>query len=211
MTVSPMFPLGAVLLPGGKLPLHVFEPRYQQLVRDCLESTDGPYFGEVLIARGTEVGGGDLRNDIGTRAEIVAQVQVGEGRIALDCRGRERIRVTEWFPDNPYPLADIQTWPDEDSEVTEEDFHGFSARIAELYSLLARLAGKQHVPSPRVPALGGLPDDPALHLYSLADRVPLGDQDRYALLAAAGMRERVRVFADALAGLIELAEFGLKK
>ncbi|AEF42895.1 LON peptidase substrate-binding domain-containing protein [Hoyosella subflava] len=211
MTVSPMFPLGTALLPGGRLPLHVFEPRYQELVRDCLAAPEGPFFGEVLIARGAEVGGGDLRNEVGTRAEIVANVDLGGGRIAMDCRGRERIRVTRWLPDDPYPKAEVEPWPDEDQTIGESDFHAFSARIAELYSLLARLAGKQHVPSPRVPDLGGLPEDPALHLYSLADRVPLGDADRYALLAAPGLSTRVTVFSDALDGLVELAEFGLTK
>ncbi|MDP9419021.1 MAG: LON peptidase substrate-binding domain-containing protein, partial [Actinomycetota bacterium] len=55
----PMFPLGTVLFPGVYLPLHVFEPRYQDLVRVCLEGT--PEFGVALIERGHEVGGGDVR------------------------------------------------------------------------------------------------------------------------------------------------------
>ena len=67
----PMFPLGSVLLPGVVLPLHVFEPRYQQLVRDCLE-TDEHEFGVVLIDRGSEVGGGDSRTDVGCRRQDAA-------------------------------------------------------------------------------------------------------------------------------------------
>ena len=59
MAVLPMFPLGTVLLPGAVLPLHVFEPRYRQLVQDCLAGE--PEFGVVLIERGSEVGGGDQR------------------------------------------------------------------------------------------------------------------------------------------------------
>ncbi|MEN3314917.1 MAG: uncharacterized protein V7605_1151, partial [Acidimicrobiaceae bacterium] len=54
-----MFPLGTVLFPGLALPLHVFEPRYQSLVQACLDG-DG-HFGIVLIERGSEVGGGDVR------------------------------------------------------------------------------------------------------------------------------------------------------
>ena len=50
MTVLAMFPLGTVLLPGGVLPLHVFEPRYRAMVRDCLEGSRE--FGVVLIDRG---------------------------------------------------------------------------------------------------------------------------------------------------------------
>ena len=54
MTVLPMFPLGNVLMPGGPLSLHVFEDRYRQLVRDCVEAVDHE-FGVVLIDRGHEV------------------------------------------------------------------------------------------------------------------------------------------------------------
>ena len=62
MAVLPMFPLGTVLLPGGVLPLHVFEPRYRQLVIDCLaDDTGEPEFGVTMIERGSEVGGGDQR------------------------------------------------------------------------------------------------------------------------------------------------------
>ncbi|HUF97989.1 MAG TPA: LON peptidase substrate-binding domain-containing protein, partial [Ilumatobacter sp.] len=59
-TDLPMFPLGSVVLPGGQLPLHIFEPRYRQLVQDLLASDEGSLeFGTVMIERGREVGGGD--------------------------------------------------------------------------------------------------------------------------------------------------------
>ena len=61
----PMFPLSAVLFPHSSMPLHVFEPRYRELMRDCLAG-DGR-FGIVLIERGSEVGGGDERSTLGTR------------------------------------------------------------------------------------------------------------------------------------------------
>ena len=59
----PMFPLGTVLLPGAPLPLQVFEPRYRGLTHDCLAGV--PEFGVVLIERGSEVGGGDVRTNVG--------------------------------------------------------------------------------------------------------------------------------------------------
>lgn len=66
----PMFPLGTVLLPGAYLPLHVFEPRYRRLVQACLEGS--PEFGVVLIERGSEVGGGERRFDVGCVARILS-------------------------------------------------------------------------------------------------------------------------------------------
>ena len=50
----PMFPLGSVLFPELGLPLRVFEPRYRQMVVDCLDTDRS--FGVVLIERGSEVG-----------------------------------------------------------------------------------------------------------------------------------------------------------
>ena len=49
-----MFPLGSPLLPGGVLPLHVFEPRYRQMVIDCLQADGEPEFGQALITHGRE-------------------------------------------------------------------------------------------------------------------------------------------------------------
>ena len=82
----PMFPLGNVVLPGELLPLNVFEPRYRQLVLDCL-AADVPEFGVVLIERGSEVGGGDVRASIGTVTRI-ARVHAAGHRQVPDRRRR---------------------------------------------------------------------------------------------------------------------------
>ena len=76
-----MFPLGSVLFPSAYLPLHVFEERYRQLVRDCLAGNGE--FGVVLIERGSEVGGGDVRTEVGTVARIVEVTEFDDGRFAL--------------------------------------------------------------------------------------------------------------------------------
>ena len=82
MAVTPMFPLQVAMLPGEELPLRIFEPRYTALVSDCL-ATDDPAFGVVLIAAGREVGGGDVRSDVGTMAYIAESADLGEGRYRL--------------------------------------------------------------------------------------------------------------------------------
>ena len=111
-----MFPLGSVLLPGGVLPLHVFEPRYRQLVVDCLAGRDEPEFGVTLIERGCEVGGGDVRADVGAVARIARVDALDDGRYAVVAVGTRRIRVNAWLPDDPYPLADVDDWPDDDPD-----------------------------------------------------------------------------------------------
>jgi ATP-dependent Lon protease len=110
MPVIPMFPVGSVLFPRGVLPLQVFEPRYQELVADVLD-TDGR-FGVVLIERGSDVGGGDVRTNIGTVAQIAQKGTLEDGRIILLNVGIERVRVIQWLDDDPYPQAEVESYPD---------------------------------------------------------------------------------------------------
>jgi Lon protease-like protein len=111
-----MFPLQSALLPDEDLPMQIFEPRYTALIRDCMRDDD-PRFGVVLISHGREVGGGDVRCDVGTVARITDCVDLaGSGRFVLRCRTGERIRVCDWLPDDPYPRAIVQAWPDEPGE-----------------------------------------------------------------------------------------------
>ncbi len=101
----PMFPLGSVLFPNTVLPFHVFEPRYQMLVDDCVAG-DGR-FGVVLIERGSEVGGGDTRFEIGTIAHIAGIADLEEGHRLVLAVGTTRFEVDRWLPDDPYPRAVI--------------------------------------------------------------------------------------------------------
>src|SRR5580704_2880158 len=106
---TPMFPLGLVHFPHVPLPLQAFEPRYRQLTIDCLDGDR--VFGVVLIERGSEVGGGDARFDVGTMTTIVDVGFNDLGLVRLDTVGSRRIRVTRWLPDDPYPRAEIEDLP----------------------------------------------------------------------------------------------------
>src|SRR6476619_4622640 len=86
----PMFPLGSPLLPRMLLPLRVFEPRYRAMC-DRVLGGDGR-FGVVLIERGSEVGGGEARLDVGCVAEVVRAEPQPDGGWLLACVGAERIR-----------------------------------------------------------------------------------------------------------------------
>src|SRR5580658_1736392 len=112
-----MFPLSSVLFPGAELPLHVFEPRYRDLTDHCLAG-DGE-FGVVLIARGSEVGGGDQRFAVGTVAQIAAASRFDDGRWALLVEGTRRIAVTEWLADAPYPRAVVDDLAEGDGSEDE--------------------------------------------------------------------------------------------
>src|SRR4051794_7614820 len=108
--VIPMFPLGTVLFPHALLPLRVFEPRYRVMTERVLKAERE--FGVVLIERGSEVGGGDTRFDVGTVAQIVRAEPLGDGGFVLATVGIRRVRVARWLPDDPYPQAEVVDFPD---------------------------------------------------------------------------------------------------
>ncbi|WP_432793484.1 LON peptidase substrate-binding domain-containing protein [Rhodococcus ruber] len=203
MPVLPMFPLGTVLLPGDALPLHVFEPRYRRLVRDCLADPDGPRFGVVLIERGHEVGGGETRHDVGTIARIVMDTELDDGRYVLECIGEERIRVKNWLPDDPYPRAEVEPWPDTVSGPV--DFAELSVGLGRLYGLLDRLSNGRIEP----PSITELPDEPGARLFALARFVPIGEADRLQVLTAPGPAERSAVVTECISNAVQLAQWRL--
>jgi Lon protease-like protein len=179
-----MFPLGTVLLPGMVLPLHVFEPRYRQLVEDC-EAGDGE-FGVVLIERGSEVGGGDTRTDVGTVAKIVQSQALPDGRYLLATVGARRLRVERWLDDDPYPRADVADWPDvasDDGEVDEQ-----RRTLEPLVRRAAALRTELGEAAPPVDLT--LVDDPVLAVYQAMLAAAAGPADLQALLAAPTVAER---------------------
>lgn len=203
-----MFPLESAQLPGEVLPLRIFEPRYAQLVSDCMAMSD-PAFGVVLITQGREVGGGDVRSDIGSLARITDCVDDGAGRYRLRAAIGERIRVHRWLPDAPYPIAAIEVWPDEPGPpVTHERIGQLVDMILALFQRVADAQGRR-LRSDALAVDADIADDPSRHLYALAARVPLGQADRYAVLAAPSLAERVEVLVDAIETVSAMVEFGL--
>ena len=91
-TRIPLFPLGTVLYPGLMLPLHIFEDRYRQLVRELVDAPEGASrrFGVVAIREGREVGSDGIKalHDIGCMAELRQVEQYEDGRYDIVTTGR---------------------------------------------------------------------------------------------------------------------------
>jgi hypothetical protein len=115
----PLVPLHTVLCPGIALPLHIFEERYRELVRYCIE-TPSP-FGVVLIREGAEAGGGTIAfSAIGTTAEIRRAGRYPDGRYDLLVVGTGRFAVEEvTVGDRPYILAEATLLDDEVADPDE--------------------------------------------------------------------------------------------
>jgi Lon protease-like protein len=202
----PMFPLGTVLFPGATLPLHVFEPRYRQMIGDCL-ATPEPEFGIALITRGSEVGGGDERSSVATVARLVQAAQFEDGRYALVTVGARRVRVNAWLADDPYPRADVDDWPDDvtgDSTMLAESLTGTLARVRRLNALSAEIDGNSADLSAQ------LSHDVVLASFQLCARAPVGPADQQRLLMAAGVGERLQLLNVALDDAEALLQFRLQ-
>jgi Lon protease-like protein len=196
----PMFPLGSVLFPHSVLPLHVFEPRYRQLTEECLAG-DGR-FGVVLIERGSEVGGGDVRFDVGTVAQIVQAGRFDDGRYALITVGVQRMRVRSWLTDEPYPRAEVEQLADDPGGADR-------GQVDEAARLLERvLALHAELGAPAVPAAEV--DDEVVHAsFQLASRSPLGPLDAQALLELDDAGARLGRLADLLTEEAQILQFRL--
>lgn len=190
-----MFPLSTVLYPHAALPLHVFEPRYQSLVADCLSGR--AEFGVVLIARGSEVGGGDVRHDVGTVARMELASPLPGGRWMLMTRGTVRIRVVEWLADDPYPVAMVEEAPAEADGVDAVLLDRAVAAVRRARALLSELGD--------TPPLGQaieLGEDPEAAAWRLCAMCPVSALDGQRLLEtdrAADRLERVIVLAGEVA------------
>jgi Lon protease-like protein len=190
--VLPMFPLGTVLFPHALLPLRVFEPRYRTMTAHVMRGD--AEFGVVLIERGSEVGGGDTRFDVGTVARVVRAQDLPDGGFALATVGIKRIRVIRWLPDDPYPRAEVVD-VNEPGDASTAELAGplARARIAldEVCALYRRL-------DPRVPELPVVSDAPEPASWELAARAPIGPLDAQRLLGTVAVADRLTLLADLL-------------
>jgi Lon protease-like protein len=185
--VVPMFPLGTVLFPYALLPLHVFEPRYRLMTKRVMQSDQ--QFGVVLIERGSEIGGGDTRFDIGTIARVVRANELPDGRFALVTVGLRRLRVVRWLPDDPYPQAVIEELRDPPAAPADDEGRAAVVRALDTVYGLARAADAR-VGDP--PVLGA---DPLRASYEAAAAAPVGPLDAQRLLELDGAAERLSLLA----------------
>ena len=196
-TRLPMFPLSAVLFPHASMPLHVFEPRYRSLMRDCLAGDRR--FGIVLIERGSEVGGGDERSALGTRCVITREIELPDGRWLLEVRGEALIEVEQWLPDDPYPVAlVVEPAPVPGLEDPGPALEQAIGRVRRARALLAEHGGTPALP-PDLALDGG--GDAEVAAWLLCAAAPVNAYDAQRLLAADGAEERLRLLVELMEDL----------
>ena len=185
----PMFPLGSNVFPTQVLPLQIFEPRYLELI-DVVLATESRSFGVVLIERGWEVGGGDVRSDVATRVEVLQAEQVPDGRWAVVGAGVERLTVIEWLDDDPFPRALVA--PRDRVDDGGAPLGELEDLLAETLGIGARLVGAEP------PDLDQLASDPINRLDQMSAVAPLTPFDRQGILEAGSTSIQIERLRSAL-------------
>ena len=176
----PLFPLGTVLYPGLLLPLHIFEDRYRQLVRDLLDGPEPRRFGVIAIRTGRETGvdGVSALYEIGCTATLRRVVEHEDGRFDLVTAGAQRFRLAGLDHSKPYLQGDVALLP----EDTGDD-----AAAAVAMEAVQRGFGdyRQALAKRGAGAVGTIemPDDPVQLSYLVAASIVVDLRDHQTLLA----------------------------
>jgi Lon protease-like protein len=176
----PLFPLGTVLYPGLLLPLHIFEDRYRQLVRDLVEGPEPRRFGVIAIREGRETGvdGVSALHEIGCTAKLRRISERDDGRFDLVTVGTDRFRLITLDRSRPYLQAEVELLSEDTGDraaagvAVQAVQRAFRAYID---ALNARGATQVSVPD--------LPGEPVALSYLVAASVIADLPDRQVLLA----------------------------
>lgn len=185
----PLFPLQTVLFPGATIPLHIFEPRYREMVGRCLEHDDP--FGVVLILEGEEVGGPAIPRRIGTEASIIACQKYRDGRYDLVAEGRRRFETLMIDRSRSYLRADVRFL----EEPMGLDADGLAEAVGKLFEGILEsleLSGQAVVDETWREL------DACALSYRVASALPVADEVRQELLEVPDATSRLRREAELL-------------
>ena len=176
----PLFPLNTVLFPQARLTLHIFEPRYLEMIERCLEQDLA--FGVVLIQEGVEVAGPATPHDTGTVARIMDVARLADGRMNIIVAGITRFKLLEHFDDRAYSTARIQLLADENVDLKKSERAARSAaQLFREYAAAVRTIAEADEEPEREEL--ELPKDPTVLSYSIAASLPISLSDKQTLLA----------------------------
>jgi uncharacterized protein len=176
----PLFPLGTVLFPGLLLPLHIFEDRYRQLIRDLADGPEPRRFGVIAIRHGRETGvdGIQALYEIGCTAILRQVTPLEDGRYDVVTVGTQRFRLAGLDDSGPYLRGQVDLLTEETGDeagaaqavrIVRDGFRAYLNALAE--------RGVTQISAPE------LPEDPVTLSYLVAASMIIDLNDQQALLA----------------------------
>ena len=192
----PIFPLNVILFPGMQLPLHIFEPRYQLMVRRCLA---GDYFdcdkafGVALIVAGREGESETVPAPVGCIADITQSVAMPDGRFNLMCVGRRRFEIISLREEDNYLVGSIEWLDDERGEAinAHDDLIEAARTRSALESYLQAIAHNAGSLAPDVMQLE-IPSSPEDFSMWVAALLPLAPHEKQPLLETTSTLHRLQ-------------------
>jgi Lon protease-like protein len=195
----PLFPLPLVLFPGAPLPLHIFEPRYRQMLSDCVERDSR--FG--IVFRPEEVGETELEaGRVGCVAEVDDAHTLPDGRSNIVVHGVRRFSLQRFVASpTPYYVGEVAEYEDipEDASTLAPS----ATRVRELFNRVGRAAralADDHDPLPP------LPDEPDALSFGVAALIDMDAPRRQELLESRLASERLAVIERLLGGAVSSLE-----
>lgn len=180
----PLLPLGSVLFPHMPMSLHIFEPRYRAMMRDCRKASTT--FGIVAIREGLEVGAGATPFEVGTLAQLDEIEELPDGRYNLGVIGASRFRIDSFSSDRPYLVGSVHYLQDIPAPADDTERLAASVTTAfRTYATQLRGIGQGD------PLEFGLPSDPELLSYLVAAALQVEVAQRQRLLEIDGTAERL--------------------
>jgi len=178
----PLFPLNLVLFPGMVLPLHIFEPRYREMVNWCIAEKHP--FGVVLIDEDAPLSMTASPHLIGTAARIERLEQMEDGRLNITTVGAARFRVKELHYDHSYLTGTVELFPviNGDTKTANELAHKLRPRLVEYVELLAKASNMRL-------QLDRLPEEPLTLAFLVGIALQIDNKHKQALLALPGVPE----------------------
>ncbi len=180
-----LFPLNLVLVPGEQAPLHIFEPRYRELIGECLDF--GRDFGLVLEDD-------EGLREVGIRCNVIEVIdRFPDGRLNVVVEATERFQLLEVTDGHTYRTAEVETLPDEPDTPLEDE-------VEEVLAAYARVVAAAEA------ELDDLDLDADSVAYQIAARIDFGTEVKQGLLELRSERERVIKLAPMLNQAAEAVE-----
>lgn len=180
----PLFPLDVVLFPGTVMSLHIFEPRYRQMIQDC-QRTQKPF--GIVLTKPESVYLHEVPYSVGTMVQMRNVERTEDGRFTLVAIGTRRFRIVSQHRDRPYLSATVEPFMDdpEPAQILTLPMAQACGLFRNYLEMLLEAANEDS-------SYADLPEDPEDLSYFIAYFLEVQNETKQRLLEGTSTQERLR-------------------